>query len=180
MSGPLDLPSAPLATEDQRSDPATDPRGRGLGAPRRSAIWWLPRARGPRGCTRSRSGDALVPVMEPADLGDGANPAAGRRLDVSGDGAVVLQRLMRTRTIVIGHVGAQETRQMSVIENEEMVEALSSNRADDPLCEGILPGRAGGGEDLANSHALGSPRELLAVDRVSITEQEPGNRIVRE
>jgi hypothetical protein len=79
---------------------------------------------------------------------------------------------MRTRTIVIGHVGAQETTQMSVIENEEMVEALSSNRADDPLCEGILPGRAGGGEDLANSHALGSPRELLAVDRVSIAEQE--------
>jgi hypothetical protein len=82
MSGPLDLPSAPLATGDQRSDPATDPRGRGLGAPRRSAIWWLPRARGPR-CTRSRSGDALVTVMEPADLGDGANPAAGRRLDVA-------------------------------------------------------------------------------------------------
>jgi putative transposase len=38
--------------------------------------------------------------MEPADLGNGANPAAGRRLDISGDGAVVLQRLMRTRTIV--------------------------------------------------------------------------------
>jgi hypothetical protein len=75
--------------------------------------------------------------MEPADLGNGANPAAGRRLDVSGDGAVVLQRLMRTRTIVIGNVGAQETTQMSVIENEKMVEALSSNRANDPLCEGM-------------------------------------------
>ena len=53
---------------------------------------------------------------------------------------------------------------MSLIENEEMVEALSSNRADDPLCEGILPGRARGGEDLANPHPLDSPRELLAVD----------------
>ena len=60
---------------------------------------------------------------------------------------------------------------MSVIENKEMVEALSSNRADDPLCEGILPGRAGGGEDLANSHTLDSPRELLAVDRVSISKK---------
>jgi hypothetical protein len=52
-----------------------------------------------RGCgsTRSPSGDALVTVMEPADLGNSADPAAaGRRLDVSGDGAVVLERLMGT------------------------------------------------------------------------------------
>ena len=66
-----------------------------------------------RGCTRLRSGDALVTVMESADLGDGADLATGRRLDVSGDGAVVLQRLMRTRTIVIGNVGAQEPAQVA-------------------------------------------------------------------
>ena len=118
--------------------------------------------------------------MEPADLRDGDDPATWRGFDDSWLGTVVVKRLVWPHGVVVGEVRPQETTQMSVIENEEMVEALSSNRADDPLCEGILPGRAGGGEDLASSHTLDSPRELLAVDRVSITEQEPGNRIVRE
>jgi hypothetical protein len=118
--------------------------------------------------------------MEPADLRDGDDPATWRGFDDSWLGTVVVKRLVWPHGVVVGEVRPQEATQMSVIENEKMVEALSSNRADDPLCEGILPGRAGGGEDLTNSHTLDSPRELLAVDRVSITEQEPGNRIVRE
>ena len=69
---------------------------------------------------------------------------------------------------------------MGLAQNEEVIQALAPDGADHPLHEGVLPGRAGGGEDLADPHALDSPRERLAVDRVSITEQEPGSRIVRE
>ena len=69
---------------------------------------------------------------------------------------------------------------MGLAQNEEVIQALAADGADHPLHEGVLPGRARGGEDLADPHALDSPRELLAVDRVSITEQEPGSRIVRE
>ena len=69
---------------------------------------------------------------------------------------------------------------MSLVQDEEVIQALAADGADHPLHERVLPGRAGGGEDLADPHALDSPRELLAVDRVSITEQEAGSRIVRE
>ena len=69
---------------------------------------------------------------------------------------------------------------MRLAQHEEVIQARAAEGADDPFGEGVLPGCAGGGEDLTNSHALDSPRELLAVDRVSITEQEPGSRIVRE
>ncbi len=69
---------------------------------------------------------------------------------------------------------------MSLVQNEEVVEALAADRSDNPFHERILPGRAWGDEDLANPHPLDSPRELIAVDRVSITEQEPWRRIVRE
>jgi hypothetical protein len=44
----------------------------------------------------------------------------------------------------------------------------------------VLPGRAGGGEDLADAHVLDAPPERLAVDRVTITQQEPWSGIVRE
>ena len=43
---------------------------------------------------------------------------------------------------------------MRLVQDEEMIEALAADGADDPLHEGVLPGRAGGGEDLADSHAL--------------------------
>ena len=69
---------------------------------------------------------------------------------------------------------------MSLVQDEEMIQALAADGADHPLHEGVLPGRAGGGEDLADPHRCDSPRERLAVDRVSITEQEPRSRIVRE
>ena len=69
---------------------------------------------------------------------------------------------------------------MSLVQDEAMIQALATDCADQPLHEGILPGRARSDEDLANPHALDSPRELRAVDRVSITKQEPWSRIVRE
>ena len=50
---------------------------------------------------------------------------------------------------------------------------LAADGADYPLHEGVLPGRAGGGEDLADAHILDAPPERLAVDRVTITQQEP-------
>jgi hypothetical protein len=46
--------------------------------------------------------------------------------------------------------------------------------------KGFCQGARRGGEDLAAVHALDSSRELLAIDRASIPEQEPGNRLVRE
>ena len=46
--------------------------------------------------------------------------------------------------------------------------------------KGFCQGARGAVRTSRDPHALDSPRELLAVDRVSITEQEPGSRIVRE
>jgi hypothetical protein len=71
--------------------------------------------------------------MESADLRNGNDPATCWGFDGSGLGTVVVERLVWPHGVVVGKVRAQETAQMGVIENEEMVEALSSNRPDDPL-----------------------------------------------
>jgi hypothetical protein len=118
--------------------------------------------------------------MKPGDLRKGDDPATWRGLDVSGLGTVVVERLVRTHGVVVGNVGAQKPVEMSFVQDKEMIEAVAADGADHSLHEGILPGCARGGEDLADAHALDSPRELLAVNHVSITEQEPRSGIVRE
>src|SRR5512132_1871836 len=69
---------------------------------------------------------------------------------------------------------------MRLVQNEEVIQALAADGADCPFDERVLPGCAGGGEDLANPHTLDSPHERLAVDGVSIPEQEPWSRLVWE
>jgi hypothetical protein len=118
--------------------------------------------------------------MEPADLGDGMDPPARRRLDVSWDGAVVLERLMWTRAVVVGTVTTQEPAQMGFAENQEVVEALAADRADDPLHERVLPGRARGDADLADPQPFDATRKILTVDRVSIPEEVSRRRVLRK
>jgi hypothetical protein len=69
---------------------------------------------------------------------------------------------------------------MSLVQDEEMVEAPAADGADHSFHERVLPEGARGDADLADPHPLDSPRELLAVDRVSLPEQESRSRILRE
>ena len=81
--------------------------------------------------------------MEPADLRDGDDPATWRGVDVSWLGTVVVERLVWPRGVVVGDVGAQEPAEMGLVQDEEMIQALAADGADDPFDEGVLPGRPG-------------------------------------
>jgi hypothetical protein len=69
---------------------------------------------------------------------------------------------------------------MPFIEHNDVIEAFPSNRPDDALSEGNLPGRPRGDEDLAHSQAVHPPDEHVAVDGIPIAEQVLGRRLVRE
>jgi hypothetical protein len=58
-------------------------------------------------------------------------------------GTAVRERLMRTGGIVVGHAGVQESAEMGLVQDDEMIQAFAANGADDPFDEGILPKRAG-------------------------------------
>ena len=51
------------------------------------------------------------------------------------------ERLMWTRRVVVGEVGAQQAPEMPFVEHEEVVKAFPADGADDALGEGILAGR---------------------------------------
>jgi hypothetical protein len=72
-SGRLDLPSAPLVNWIGER-PTRNPRGRGV-EPTGEVRHLTGSGSEARGRARPRSGDALVAVMEPADLRNGHNPA---------------------------------------------------------------------------------------------------------
>jgi hypothetical protein len=69
---------------------------------------------------------------------------------------------------------------MLFVDHDDVIKAFPSDRADDALGEGILPGRSRGDEDLANPQAFHPPYEHVAVDGVPIAEQVLGRCLVGE
>ena len=97
-----------------------------------------------------------------------------------GLGTVVVERLVWPRGVVVGEIRAQEAAEMGLAQNDDVIEALAADGADDAFDERVLPGRPRGDEHLANPHAGDAPGEGLAVDGISIAEQISRSGLVRE
>src|SRR4029434_8943803 len=69
---------------------------------------------------------------------------------------------------------------MAFVDHNDVIEAFPSNRSDDALGEGILPGRPRSDENLAHPQAFHPSCEHVAVDCVPITEQVLGRSLLRE
>jgi len=50
---------------------------------------------------------------------------------------------VRARGVVVGEVRAQQAAEMTLIEDDDVVQAFAADRADQAFGEGILPGGAG-------------------------------------
>src|SRR5712692_8226686 len=99
-----------------------------------------------------RSGRALVVVMEPADLRERHHPPEPWRLDVAWPGTGVFERLMGTYRVVVGAGDAQQSAEMGLAQNDEVIQALAASRADEPLDTGGLPRRSGSRDHLPDPH----------------------------
>ena len=87
---------------------------------------------------------------------------------------------MRSGAVIVGEVGFQDTEQVALAENDDVVEAFQTDRADETLGIGILPGGLGRGEHFLDAHALHSIAECLAVDTVAVANHVLGRRVLRE
>lgn len=56
---------------------------------------------------------------------------------------------------------------MTLAQHDDMIEALSSNRADHPFDERILPRRAWRGSNLLDAHSFNPTMEQTTVNRVA-------------
>ena len=78
--------------------------------------------------------------------------------------------------VVVRDVRVQQAPEMSLVDDEEVVEAFPAEGADEALGEGILPGGPRSDEELAHPQAGDTASEAGAIDRVSIAEEIPGSR----
>ncbi len=80
--------------------------------------------------------------MQTAEMGASHDASHGGRLDGTREGRVFVQGEMGPRPVVIGEVPGEGPPQVPSIQDDQVVETLPADRADQPFHGGILPGRA--------------------------------------
>ena len=79
--------------------------------------------------------------------------------------------------MIVVEVSSENPQQVLFIENDEMIEALATDRSDDSLDVRILPGTLPGGDDLLYAQIRHAAAEVAAVDPVAIPQKEPGSLV---
>jgi hypothetical protein len=83
---------------------------------------------------------ADVAMMQATDFGNLHDPARVRELDGSEVWRIFVEREMRASPVIVRKVAGQDAAQMRFAEDQNVIQALASDRADEPLRERVLPG----------------------------------------
>ena len=119
-------------------------------------------------------------MMQATDFGDWHDLAQLRRLDRPPVRRILGEGEVGPGAVVVREVAGQDVSQVALAQDEDMVETLSPDRADQAFGEGILPWASGGREDFLDPHALHALAEGVSVDRVAIAEEIGRGGVVRE
>ena len=94
-------------------------------------------------------------MVEPADFGPRHDPSGADRIDGASLGRVLAEREVRSRVLVVRDVGSQHPPEMSLIEDDDVVQTLATDGPDDAFDVGILPERAWRGADGCQTERFG-------------------------
>ena len=76
--------------------------------------------------------------------------------------------------MIIAKVTLKNAAQMAVVENDQVIEALTTYASNHPLGVWILPRASWSRPHFPNTHSLNSVLEVLPIDSISITNQIAG------
>src|SRR5438034_1584237 len=96
--------------------------------------------------TAVRKSDSAIMVMKAAE--DGRRYDAAHVLDRAIDRSVLVERPMSPQLIIVGGILRQNPAQVRFAQDNHMVDALASDRSDQPFGEAVLPRRARGDSSL--------------------------------
>jgi len=79
-------------------------------------------------------------MMQTADLREGNNVARGGKLYATRPWAVLVEREMRSGVMMILKIARQYAAQVTLVEDDNVIQAFTADRTDETLGVGILPG----------------------------------------
>src|SRR2546425_12583287 len=82
--------------------------------------------------------------------------------------------------MIIAKVTLENAAQMAVVENDQVIEALTTYASNHPFGVRIVPRASGSRPHFPNTHSLNSMLEVLPIDSISITNQIAGRLILRK
>src|SRR5437879_1458389 len=121
---------------------------------------------------------ALLGVEESTPTRSACDQDGAPRCDAVG--CILVEREVSARPVVVREVAGESAAQVPFAEDEDVIQTLAPDGADEPLREGILPGAVSRREDFTYVHALHALAKRVAVDGVAIAEKKGRGRIVRE
>jgi hypothetical protein len=110
-------------------------------------------------------------VMQAANILEHDDRAAIWRLNRSRMGAIHVQRQMCTPTMVVVEVQGEDAPKVTLVEDNDVVKAVSPDAADQAFDIRVLPRASGGGKNLFDGHAPDASTKRLAIDRIAIPEE---------
>src|SRR6202521_1676740 len=118
--------------------------------------------------------------MESADLRKLHHLPELRRLDFPRDRSIPVERQVSASPLAVFEIQLQDATQACFMQDDDVVQALAANRADQALDIGILPRRSRSGEDFADAQPPCRFVEFLSAARVAIAKQIARRTVPRE
>jgi len=109
-------------------------------------------------------------MMKSAHLRNFNNPSRIGQLYLSGFWRILVQSEMASAIVIIGEIGSKSFSKRFFVDNDDVIEAFPSNRSNQALNIGALPGGSGCRKHLMDPHVLQLPLNLDAIDTVSIPD----------
>jgi hypothetical protein len=98
----------------------------------------LARGRNEDGAGLRREAD--VAMMEPTDFGNLDDRPGGGELSWADVRRILVEREMCASPVIVGEVADEDAAEVPFVQDQDVIQALTSDGADKSLCKGILPG----------------------------------------
>ncbi len=118
-------------------------------------------------CTKNLNPDIVV--MKSAK--DRVRSDASGPLNRARDRRIFVQGTMRSDVVVITSVGLQDAAQMRLVQDDQMIHALSPDRSDQPLGKAILPGRGRCDGFIPDAHGANSAHDHGTINAIPIAHE---------
>lgn len=118
-----------------------------------------------------------IVVVQPAQHGDRDDCllAQAANLQSHSLGNRLIDSLMGSRSIEVPHIVCQHTTKMTLMQDQEMVETLSADTAQEALADGIGPGSSVGSSEHLDAAGGRDTCKLIPVLAIVVTDQIPGS-----